>query len=246
MQPSLVRSNKLTWTKLHCAVSYADVKTLRILSKVQWMTTDVGTLVNGVTVNENVWAARRIINSRRLEKLAQMSESSFATADAEPEEVFLAFTALFRKMVDDHYGSIEKQNNTQSFPGEQRESLTGNELEHEAIAEEDSLMKLEPAVSEQPKSDNNGCDGNNSSNVVTSTANRLRHRLPLWSTTTCGQRGKLKANTSAPLRIWNPPFHIDWAAIESLFFDGKDGSRGNEDRKLFACGARVMIGNSTW
>ncbi|KAL8901766.1 MAG: hypothetical protein Q9207_005038 [Kuettlingeria erythrocarpa] len=204
---------------LHCAVSYADVQTLRILSKVRWITTDVDKLLAGVSVKDDIWMPRRVINHSRLANLTSLSERYTTPSDWDREQVFLAFTTLFRAMVDDHYSSISGNKIIQSTNGSEEEILSAVRSRHDDTTREGPLerSKISPSDGvmtvdmEPPKKISGG------------------HRLPLWSTTKCGQRGLLEANTSASLTIWNPPFHLDWAAIESLFFAGRADGYSNSD-----------------
>lgn len=233
-----------TWrandVKLYCVVSYADVKTLRILSKVRWMITDVRKLVNSVSINENTWTARRIINSRRLEQVAEISEAFEDNGDSDTEQVFLAFTTLFRKMVDDHYSSLQDHNDIEGPLESQTALLAGNSPGLKATAGEYSTMALEQSATESPKTETNDSCEKDVGNVTTLITREpeSRHRLPLWSTTTCGQRGKLKSNTSTSLTIWNPPFHLDWAAIDSLVLAGI--TDGYSDRYLQSVHSSVI------
>ncbi|KAL8926530.1 MAG: hypothetical protein Q9208_002857 [Pyrenodesmia sp. 3 TL-2023] len=209
----------LTRIKLHCAVSYADVETLRILSRVRWITTDVETLLGGVSVNEEIWMPRRIINYRRLANLASSSKRWSTTADWDREQVFLAFTTLFRAMVDEHYSSIPLSQIVQSVNGSEEGILSAVRSRHDDTIGEGPVVESGNSTSENLMTED----------MEPVEKNLRGHRLPLWSTTKCGQRGLLEANTSATLTIWNPPFHLNWAAIESLFFAGNTGGYSNGD-----------------
>ncbi|KAL8747877.1 MAG: hypothetical protein Q9184_007544 [Pyrenodesmia sp. 2 TL-2023] len=214
---------RLTRIKLHCAVSYADVETLRILSKVRWVTTNVETLLSGVGVNEDIWKPRRIINYRRLASLASLSEGCSTAMDWDREQIFLAFTTMFRAMVDEHYSSIPGSQIVRSVNGSEERFLcairSGN----------DNIIEKGPVVA----SGNSTSENQVTEDVKPFKKNPGGHRLPLWSTTTCGQRGLLEANTSAALTIWNPPFHLNWAAIERLFFaENTDGYSNSDLQKV--------------
>ena len=228
----------LTPRQLHGAVSYADITTLRILSEVGWMRMDLPKLVNGL--NANIWTPRKMINTRRLANIVKASEDSRADGDLDPEQVFFAFVNLFRNMVDEHYGSLSSDKNARL-----RSSHT--------LTSEDKLV-LESAgnvgsiVKPEQRRLGTSHDKATFENVASSTAKNHdpAFRLPLWSTTPCGQRGKIDSNTLTPLQIWNPPYHLDWAAIDELFFQGNNGLHSNDNRMLFSCGATVMTHLSRW
>lgn len=199
---------------------------------------DVPKLVNGL--NANIWTPRKIINTRRLANIVRASEDSRADGDLDPETVFFAFVNLFRNMVDEHYGSLS------SFEdAPQRPSYTLTSEDKSVLKSTGSKGSLVKPDQRRPGTcdDKDACGG-----VASSTAKNggPAVRLPLWSTTPCGQRGKIDSNTSAPLQIWNPPYHLDWAAIDELFFQSNNELNSNDNRMLFSCGATVMTHLSRW
>ena len=199
---------------------------------------DVRKLVNGL--NANIWTPRKIINTRRLAKIVKASEDSRATGNLEPEQVFFAFVNLFRNMVDEHYGSLSSDENPRL--GSSHNLTPEGNMVLESTGNVGSLV--EPDQRRLGTSHDKDTCGN-----VASSASKNRDqtiRLPLWSTTPCGQRGKINSNTLTPLQIWNPPYHLDWSAIDELFFQGNNGLHKNENRKLFSCGATVMTHLSRW
>ena len=199
---------------------------------------DVRKLVN--SLNANIWTPRKMINTRRLANIVNASDDYSAAGNIDPEQVFFAFVDLFRNMVDDHYGSLSSD---ESMPQRAPHTLTSEDnFVLESAGNVGSLVR--------PDQQRLGIyhDKDACGNVTSSTSKNRDPtiRLPLWSTTPCGQRGKIDSNTSAPLQIWNPPYLLDWAAIDELFFHGNNGLNSNDNRMLFSCGATVMTHLSRW
>ncbi|KAL8708810.1 MAG: hypothetical protein Q9220_006371 [cf. Caloplaca sp. 1 TL-2023] len=88
------------------AASYADTTTLKLLTRVRWITIDLDSLINripldGLTPYNRVWG--------RTKYNQNWADCHMRDLDPDPKEIYEYFMNLIQKIIDDHYGFEESQ-----------------------------------------------------------------------------------------------------------------------------------------